>query len=45
MCNCGELEGDNEQEEFIQPKGLHLVRRKREAELFVCPECSVHWAG
>jgi hypothetical protein len=48
QCNCGELEdivncGDNEQEEFIQPKGLHLVRRRRDAGLFVCPECSVHW--
>ncbi len=48
MCNCGELEdivnsGDNEQEEFIEPKGLHLVRRKRDAGLFVCPECGVYW--
>jgi hypothetical protein len=48
MCSCRELEDivncrDDEQEEFIRPKGLHLVRRKCDAGLFVCPECGVHW--
>jgi hypothetical protein len=48
MCNCAQLDdivscGDNEDEEFIKPKGLHLLRRKRDAGLFVCPECSTYW--
>jgi hypothetical protein len=48
VCNCQQLEdivncGDNEEDEFIQPKGLRLLRRKRDAGLFVCPECGTYW--
>jgi hypothetical protein len=48
MCNCLQSEdivncGDNEEEEFIKPKGLRFLRSKRDAGLFVCPECNTYW--
>jgi len=48
MCDCLQLEdiincGDDEQEEFIKPRGLRLRRKKRDAGLFVCPECGTYW--
>jgi hypothetical protein len=48
MCNCAELEeivscGDNEQEEFIRPMGLRLLKERPEARLYACPECNTYW--
>jgi hypothetical protein len=48
VCNCADLDdivscGDNEEEEFIRPKLLRLLKEKPDGRLFVCPECDTCW--
>ncbi len=47
-CDCDQLEdivncGDDELQEFIQPKALRFLREKPGRRLYSCPLCDTYW--
>lgn len=48
MCDCLSLDevvncGDNEQEEFVIPRRLRLLRERPRRRLYICPDCGTYW--